>query len=131
MSKNVTSNKPLSGNQLTAVTVLLGGASIEVAAETVGVSERTIYRWMEELEFKQAMSRGIDQAIGNSIRSATRQLAELLDTSVSQLKELLEQPNLKPYERLRAIQVHLGAVARLHESMALEERVRALEEMLK
>lgn len=115
----------LSGKQVQAVNSLLSGSSIRQAAQLAGVNARTLYRWMEEPRFTQALKDGesrILQAVG--VR-----LAGLAGAACDVLSDILESETSSPgagVRRLAAVNV-LEMLSKWKELTDFEERLQALE----
>ena len=103
------------------VLALAEGASVPEAAERGGLSERTVYRRLEDVEFRRAVSevrsRVFDAAVGR--------LAALAARAVSTLERLMLHG--EPSVALRAAKTILEIGPRLRAFTELEERVAALE----
>ncbi len=65
----MSANRPngLTPEQETAIVALLNQPTVQKAAEQVGVSDRTVYRWMDEAEFSDAYRRARRQAFSQAI----------------------------------------------------------------
>lgn len=65
----MSANRPngLTPEQETAIVALLNQPTVQKAAEQVGVSDRTVYRWMDEPEFSEAYRRARRQAFSQAI----------------------------------------------------------------
>jgi hypothetical protein len=105
------------------VAALAGGATVAEAAKRANVSERTVYRRLEEPAFRQhvtvARHEMVSQAVGLlalASRAAVGTLAALL------------QPSIAPSVRLGAARAIIELGSKLRESEELEARIAALEE---
>ncbi len=58
--------------QESAVLALLSEHSVTKAAETVGISDRTLHRWLEDADFAAALRKARRQAFGQSISLCQR-----------------------------------------------------------
>ena len=120
MSENV---KELTPKQQQAIRSLIAQPSITTAAEGAGVSERTVYRWLDEPEFKQALNVALDQ----SIDAAARGLVGLTEKAIKVVEGVLDNPQLHPATRLRASELVLSNMLKLVELRNQSERIAALE----
>ncbi len=58
--------------------LLQGGVSVKSVADTVGVSERTVYRWMSKEPFASALKKSKEVVVNNLSALATERLTEML-----------------------------------------------------
>jgi hypothetical protein len=120
MSENV---KELTPKQTQALRSLLTRPNIALAASDVGVSERTVYRWLDEPLFKQALTKAEDQALD----AATRGLVSMTNQAVLVITTLMVNPATHPATRLRAAECVLSNTLKLYELRNLAARLAALE----
>jgi hypothetical protein len=104
-----------------AAIALAGGATFAETAKQVKISERQIYNWMCNQEFRlyvdKLRSGMVNEALGMLTRAATesaRTMVELLKDKESSI-------------RLRAAQAVIHTIARLREHIEFERRIAALE----
>src|SRR5262245_18593497 len=69
-----------------AAAMLAAGATVRAAADAVGVSERTIYRWLEGSEFRTRVREIRDGLIS----AASGRLIDGMSESAEKLRKLLE-----------------------------------------
>ena len=114
----------LTRNQNKAIKALLEYPTIEQAAEAIGVNPRTIYRWLDDRDFKAELSR----AEGEALDKVTRKLIYLGDHATNSLVDVLKNPNQRgaSNRRLAAIAI-LTQMQKLRELRNIEERISALE----
>lgn len=105
------------------IALLAGGATNADAAKSAGISERTVYRRMQDPAFRQRVT----EARASLIERAVAQLAASASQAVSTLTDLLgfEYP---PAQRVSAARSILELGVKLRESVELEQRIAALEE---
>lgn len=116
--------KTLSAKQEAAVRSLLLYPSVIDAAAHSGVGERTLRRWLAEDDtFCAAVRSAQDTLLDGSVRA----LVGLNEAAVQTLKTVLDDPNEKTSNRLRAAQLVLDSTLRLVELRDLARRVAALE----
>lgn len=123
-SRTERNSAPLSGSQLSALPVIAASPTIREAARTIRVSERTIYRWLEDEAFREALV---------SIREEIAELAyqELRGLSlriVSVFAEGMEAPDLAT--RLRAARYAATYSLQVQEVRQFRADVQALEQAL-
>jgi transposase len=117
--------EPLSPEQRVALEALLTGASLEAASEKAGRSKRTIYRWMQEGAFAEALK------VGDREKTAhiTRMLTRLAEKAVDVLGNNMA-PNVPPSTQVQAARSILDRWIRLKELNEIEERLSRLEDEL-
>ncbi len=124
MSQDVTnSEKELSEKQVLAIPHLVSAKSVSETAELVGVTRRTVYRWMDDPTFREEYDRQRD-AVASFARSGMRTLM---------LKALAVQAERfdsdDPKERARAakeIMDYDAKTAPKHESQKLLNRLHSV-----
>jgi hypothetical protein len=91
-------NAQLSEQQQTAVRALLLESTIRRAAVTVGVDERTVYRWLHEPAFKQALDEAREEAF-QGVQCELRGAAAL---AAKTLREVMGDAGASPSARVGA-----------------------------
>lgn len=124
MSDNGTKTE-LSARQQRALSCLLAGGAAEQAAREAKCSRSTVYRWMGERAFSQALRRTSDKAL----RELSEQLMELGAAATEALKDGLDGAQ-DIGVRLRAAGLVVGRVLAVLELADLGERVAVLEQKL-
>ena len=114
----------LKGKQNRAIAALLAHRTIEEAAKGIGISSRTIYRWLESNEFRQALL----QAEGRVVDEAARRLIGDKDVALDTLAELMESAESESVRR-QAASNWLEQLIRIRELRNIEKRLSALEEV--
>jgi len=122
MSSNVASPKfsPIKEKVLIG---LLGRASFAEAADSVGVNERTIQRWLKEPEFQKRLSRARDDIYLEAMDS-------LRDTSIraaKKLGDLVDSPSEKT--ALKACELIQSLNRQITEEKGLVKRIEELEKL--
>ncbi len=124
MSPNATnSEKELSERQVLAIPHLVSAKSVSETADLIGVNRKTIYRWMDDPNFREEYDRQRD-AIANFARDGMRAL--MLKALVIQA-ERLDSNNAK--ERARAAKEIIDYDAKTapkHESQKLLNRLHSV-----
>ncbi len=64
--------------QADALELLMQGIPVKSVADTVGVSERTVYRWMSKEPFASALKKSKEVVVNNLSALATERLTEML-----------------------------------------------------
>jgi len=125
MGKNDTPNgtlAKLSSRQRRAVAALVSEPTLAEAARAAGVSRKTLYRYLSERGFREALA----EAQGDVLRLSGARVAGLLSRSLDVVGEkLCASVGSAPLHAAGLVIRHGTA---LLEYASLEERVRALEE---
>ena len=111
-------------NQNKAIKALLEHRTVTAAAEAVGVTPRTIYRWFDVPAFRAALHKAEDGAIDQ----ATRNLLTLSQAAINVLYEILKDETISPGIRLRAADRVMTHLIKLRELRDIELRISALEQ---
>ena len=113
-------NSNLSRNQRKALPILASSPSISEAARLSRVDRSTLYRWLEDEEFRTELA----QLHQKAADVATAHLQGLTLQAVQALAELLESP--APNIRLRAVRTALSYAVKLREIQDLGNEVQVL-----
>lgn len=116
----------LSANQKKALSALLTSKSVRDAAKTCGLAERTVWRYLAEDLFLQAL-RSEQSAI---YAAASVRLSEGTDKALEELESLMTGAKSEAVKR-QAISDWLSYGFKLWELQELESRIAALEERIK
>ena len=106
------------------VAALAAGRTAQDAAREAGVSERTVYRRLDDPAFK----RQVDEARAEMLARAVAMLTSASVEAVETLRGLLGSP--MDFARLAAARAILEVGHKYREQLDLAERVAALEERL-
>lgn len=123
MPPNVTRGG-LTGRQHKAVSALLSTGEVKAAAAEVGVSRETLYRWLRQPAFLEA----VRAAEAEALDELSRLLVRLGRTAVATIAKAMGDPGTPPATRVRAADAALGRLLQLRELAQLEARVQALEQ---
>ncbi len=101
--------------QKAAAAAIAKGLSPREIADSVGVSVRTIQRWQVSEDFASEVSRlqvefssEVEQVTRSEVKlraSATNRLAALFDRAIDRLEEVIENPDSRPGDLLKACQL--------------------------
>lgn len=116
----------LNRKQEIAVLALMTEPTLKEAASKVGVSETTIYRWMQLDEFKTMFRNAKRQAVGQ----ATARLQQSSTLAVETLNEIMANKKASPMARVTAAKTVLEFAYKAYELDDLSERLESLEEAL-
>jgi len=106
-----------------AIVALLTTRTVEEAARVVGVSTKTLLRWMKEPEFDTAYREAKRAAFGQSIA----RLHHLSSAAVTTLGKVMLEPGTPPTTRVRAADSILNHTTKAIEIEGLEARLTELE----
>ena len=120
-------NATLTPRQLRAVNALLTHPTIAAAAGVLGVAPSTLYRWLNEPLFRQALA----QAEGEAVAAAGRRLAMLAETALDELGRAMLDPATPAPVRVRAAEVILNNLLRYREIVQFETRLTDLEKEMR
>lgn len=115
----------LTGKQEKAIAALLGKPTMKEAAQSVNVSEPTLWRWLQEPEFQRAYRAARRQIVEHSVCELQAATSE----AVATLKRNLNCGNQSV--EVRAAQIILDQSVKAVELVDLAERVEELEQLLK
>ena len=114
----------LGRKQEAAIAALLSQRTVEDAARVAGIGARTLFRWLELPEFREAYLQARRQAFGQ----ASARLQQATGAAVSVLLTLMLDANAPAASRVRAAHSVLGLAAKALELEDIEVRLRHLEE---
>jgi transposase-like protein len=114
----------LGRKQEAAIAALLSQRTVEDAARVAGIGARTLFRWLELAEFREAYLQARRQAFGQ----ASARLQQATGAAVSVLLTLMLDANAPGASRVRAAHSVLDLAAKALELDDIEVRLRHLEE---
>ena len=120
-------NRELSRNQLRAIAALLANRNVADAAAATGIGARTIYRWLKEPVFQQALHEAETAAIADAVRA----LIADLSANHAVMREIRDSKsdNVTPRVRLSAAQALDNSLLHWRELLNVEERLERLERL--
>jgi hypothetical protein len=124
MPQTVTPERLTRKHQKT-VDALLATGDVAAAAKEVGVSRETVYRWLRQPAFAQAVRDAEAQALDD----LSRLLVRLGRTAAGTLAKTMSDLSVPPATRVRAADVTLSRLLQLRELATLEARVVELERL--
>lgn len=113
----------LTGSQRRAIRALMESRTNGEAAKTARISETTLYRWLNDPIFKNALQEAEAQAAGNTTRRLSTGTALALDVLIA----ILENTEAGEALRLQAARVWLDNYHRARDDGDLDRRLTALE----
>ncbi len=106
-----------------AIRALMLEPTIEKAAKSAGIGERTLYRWLREDDFREAFDLARREALSMSIAS----LQAATSDAVSALIGVLTDDGNRPSDRISAARIVLDFSLRGQDLLDFEQRMAALE----
>ena len=116
----------LTRNQKRAIASLLENRRISDAAIAVGLSERTIYRWLTDPTFTFALRSAELAAISEAVRTLIVDLMLNHET----MRVIRDNENESAYVRLRAAQILDNSLLRWRGMQNIEDRLVNLESII-
>jgi transposase-like protein len=116
-------DRTLTPRQRKAVEALLATGEVPAAAREVGVSRDTLYRWLKQPLFVEA----VRETEARALDELSRLLVRLGRTATATLAKAMSDPATPAATRVRAADVTLSRLLQLRELATLEARVQALE----
>ncbi len=113
----------LTSRQQQAIQAIVATGDVTIAAQSVGVNRATLYRWMKQPVFVQA----VHAAEADAVEDLSRMLVRLGRTAVATLAKAMSDPATPPATKVRAADATLSKLLQLRELATLEQRVAALE----
>ncbi len=113
----------LTSRQQQAIQAIVATGDVTIAAQSVGVNRATLYRWMKQPQFVQA----VHAAEADAVEDLSRMLVRLGRTAVATLAKAMSDPATPAATKVRAADATLSKLLQLRELATLEQRVAALE----
>jgi hypothetical protein len=117
----------LSRNQEKAIAALISHNSIPAAAESIGIGEVTLWRWLKVEHFKAAYREARCQVVSQAIGRLQTNLSKAIDT----LLEIAEDGEAPASARVTAARAIIDQSLKAVEVEDLETRVEQLEQIIK
>lgn len=118
--------KNLTPRQSKAVAALVASGKMGHAAETAGISRRTLTRWLQEPAFRAAYI----QARGDLLQEVTTACAAKALRAVERLADEMDNPRGTPGSRIRAASALLDMTARMVGIADIETRISEMESQI-
>jgi len=122
--------KPKSGKlnrkMETTIVALLNQPTFTLAAENAGISETTLWRWLQREDFKKAYKEARKQAVNQAIAH----IQQISGEAVNTLREVMND-GAKETARVTAARAILELTLKAYEIEDIEERLEALEERMR
>lgn len=108
------------------VTELVASGSLALAAKTLGISERTARRWLEESETKELLKAAQDEAFQQDLQSLKAAFSIALKVLIGQARN----PKAAPGTRVRSAQILMEQAINTYKLIEVEQRLARIEEHL-
>jgi hypothetical protein len=106
-----------------AIEALTQTGQVTQAAAAAGVARKTVYQWLRQDVFIQAL----DLATSEALAELSRQLVALGSLAADTLRGAMEDTEATPAARVRAADITINRLLQLRQLVDLEERVSRLE----
>jgi hypothetical protein len=113
--------------QQRAIAALIETGTIKEAAEVAGIGQATIFRWMQDPQFR----RSYRQARSRLVELAISQVQKACGEAVLVLQGIMNNEKLSPGPRVNSAKAILDFAMKGAELEDLKERIEKLEEKLK
>jgi putative insertion element HTH domain-containing protein len=117
----------LTAKQVRAIEILLREPTITAAAKGTGISQTTIYKWLNDPLFAAAYR----QARARVLESTLTALQAANLDAVTCLRSILKDKNEPASARVTAARTVLELTLKARDALETEERLRALEAIMK
>jgi hypothetical protein len=125
MNVNESKTRGLNAKQQKAIEALLQHPTTAKAAKAAGVSQATIFRWLNEPAFAEAYR----EARQRTFEGAMTALQVASTEAVGALRRILNAEDAPIYVQLQAAKTILELALKAKETLETEDRLRALEEI--
>ena len=122
MSENVT----LSLNQRKGIKALVECPTVQAAADQVGVTRKTIYKWLGDPDFRQSLVNEEDKIFAR----VEARLAGEMGAAVGTLSEIHKDQEASASARVRAATAIIDRSIRVKNLLDLIDRIERLEDLL-
>jgi transposase len=125
--------------QLEAIALLGRGTKTSEVSSQLGITQRTVQRWLKDDEFAKAVAKISRQATQLVVEATSfdlfKEIERATEASVKLLTEMIENPDIRPSDRLKAVDIvrRWGDKHRFEEAMDrdFEQTIRKLEKLMK
>lgn len=110
MTGNDSARDVLTSKQRKALAAVLSEPTIAKAAQSAGLAEVTLFRWLREAEFRAALKEAEDEVID----TAVRRLLQVQDVAISTMLDTMTDAEASHAVRLRAAVHVLDFTLKVH-----------------
>ena len=115
----------ITAKQEKAIMELLRNPTVRDASQQAGVGERTLWRWLQEDDFREAYMEARKQAFSRALGLLQQALSE----AVLVLKDVMSNPDSRDSSRVSSAKAILDTGLKAMELDDLEERISRLEKV--
>jgi transposase-like protein len=115
-----------SRKQEMAILYLMTEKTVGDAAKRAGITERTLWRWMQDDNFQKAYSKAKSDVVGH----ATARLRQSMTIAVDTLAELCRNKHTPAIARANAARAILEFAFKAHQDEDLQARIERLEDVM-
>ena len=113
-------------NQEKAIAALLKFPSIPEAAKSVGIADRTLFRWLKNEDFQEDYRKAKREVIDHAIS----QVQTVISSAVQTLKDIMINNEAPPSARVSAARTIIETGIKTIEIQDLDDRITKLEKIL-
>lgn len=124
--KQIEANLEISPEQAQLIEALFSSKNRKAAAVACGISTPTMYRWMANPAFQQALADAERQTVKDAVTRLTAEMGRSIDTLI----ELRQDGVRADAVRLKSAVALIQLGREMRESMLIEERLEALEDLV-
>jgi transposase len=125
--------------QLEAIALLGRGTKTSEVSSQLGITQRTVQRWLKDDEFAKAVAEISRQATQLVVEATSfdlfKEIERATEASVKLLTEMIENPDIRPSDRLKAVDIvrRWGDKHRFEQAVDrdFEQTIRKLEKLMK
>lgn len=117
----------ISRNRERAISALLSSPSIPEAAKASGLSERSLYRWLQDEEFQETYQAARREVVKHAVTTVQAAMSKAVET----LREIMEDTDAPASARVSAARAVLDLGLKATEIEDLQRRVAEIEALLK
>jgi transposase len=125
--------------QLEAIALLGKGTKTSEVSSQLGITQRTVQRWLKDDEFAKAVAEISRQATQLVVEATSfdlfKEIESATESSVKLLTEIIENPDIRPSDRLKAVDIvrRWGDKHRFEQAVDrdFEQTIRKLEKLMK
>lgn len=114
----------LSTNQRRAIPILLTSTTYQEASKKLGITDRTLYRWLQDPEFLAVL----DKAESEILATVSRGMVGGTNLAIDTLLEIIKSPSASRREKISACRVYLSTLPQMRILSSIETKLSKLTE---
>jgi phage terminase small subunit len=119
-----TMKENLTPRQRKVLEALMISGDVTEAARNGGVSRETVYKWLKQPTFGEAIVTSTERAL----EDLERRMVAMVDQAISTFRSTLEDPNVSPALKVKTADLVLERLFQIHDLITLERRMKRLED---